>query len=296
MPQRTNAFQRIVTLLTATLAGQSTVEESALVQDKVTHELREVDILISTQAANYSMTIGIEVVAWSRRAGTPWVEKMRAKHANLEIDKLVLVSQSGFSKPALKKASFYNIECLTVEAACKTDWPKVAKLQSEGVFQLTNFKFECSFICESQDGSREKIEAPLDTTISTTAGTITLSDFVRSIIHRPEFKEAIYPHIESSSEQDFWFSYTEPGGLWQFEKEESFVQVQELRVTIKVLQCETPIQYGSGKFKKTPFVAGVSTSGVKPLQFVLVKTPEGKVTGYVVDEDGTRALASDDSH
>ena len=135
MPQRTNAFQRIVTLLNATLGGQASVVESAMLRDKVTQEDREVDVLITICAANYSVAIGVEVVSWSRPAGTPWVERMRAKHDNLQIDKLILVSQSGFTRPAIEKARFYGIETLTVERACATDWPLLATLESTGVHQ-----------------------------------------------------------------------------------------------------------------------------------------------------------------
>jgi hypothetical protein len=105
MPQSTNAFQRIVTLVNACLAGRAKAVESAMVQDKVTQELREVDVLITTQAANYTVNIALEVVARSRPSGTPWIESMRAKHANLATDKLILVSAPDLPNPHLKKLS-----------------------------------------------------------------------------------------------------------------------------------------------------------------------------------------------
>lgn len=135
MPQRTNTFQRLVTLLTATLAGHARVTESAMLQDRVTGEQREVDVLVVGTTATYNINLGIEVIAWGRRADTPWVEKMRAKHDNLPIDKLILVSESGFSGPAKLKAQFYGIETLTVDAACEADWPLIAALGMAGVFE-----------------------------------------------------------------------------------------------------------------------------------------------------------------
>ena len=198
MPQRTNACQRIVTLLNATLAGHASVTESAMVRDKVTREGREVDVLITTRAANYNVAMGIEVVAWNRPAGTPWVKKMRAKHDNLEIDKVILISKSGFTKPALAKARFYNSECLTLEAACATDWPIIARLESQGVFKATNLKYDCAIICDFGDGKAEQIEAPLHASFSSAGRNITLDEFVRTIINQPEFRDALYPHIKGA--------------------------------------------------------------------------------------------------
>lgn len=119
MPRRTNTFQRLVTLLTATLAERAQVTESAMLTDRVNGEQREVDILVVAAAGGYTVQIGIEVISWARPADTPWIEKMRAKHDNLSTDKLVLVSESGFYEPARRKADFYGIEVLTLEEASK---------------------------------------------------------------------------------------------------------------------------------------------------------------------------------
>ena len=105
MPPRTNAFQRLVTLLTATLAGHARVTESAMLQDRVTGEQREVDVLVVATTATYNINLGIEVIAWGRRADTPWVEKMRAKHDNLLTDKLILVSEKRILKPGQAKST-----------------------------------------------------------------------------------------------------------------------------------------------------------------------------------------------
>lgn len=111
MPKRTNAFQCLVTLLTATLAGRATVTESAMLTDRVTQEQREVDILLVAEASDYTVRVGIEVVSWSRPADTPWIEKMLAKHQNLPTDKLVLVSERGFYKPAPVRQSSMASNC-----------------------------------------------------------------------------------------------------------------------------------------------------------------------------------------
>ena len=77
MPPRTNAFQRLITLLSATLAGNTRVIESAMLADRITGEPREVDILLVATTATYQVNLGVEVISWARPADTPWVERMR---------------------------------------------------------------------------------------------------------------------------------------------------------------------------------------------------------------------------
>lgn len=291
MPQRTNRFQRLIALLNATLAGQAQVAESAMVTDKVTGEQREVDILIRTRAANYSVTIGIEVVALSRRAGTPWVEKMRGKHANLPVDKLILVSERGFSEPAIKKARFYNIETLTIEDALGADWPLLSKLESNGVFDLITINYSCSFVLQLPDGTLSQVDAPLKTEVSAEGITTSLEQVVRTLLDRQDFRDALYPHV-NGEEHDFWISYTQPTALGQVHHQGREATISELRIGLKVIRRQSPVSLATGKYKSTPFVAGVVNQGAPPLQFVLAKKPDGQVSGYLVDGASIRTLTS----
>jgi hypothetical protein len=293
MPARTNAFQRIVALVNATLAEQCVVVESAMLRDTVTDEQREVDILITASAGTYKFMIGIEVVSCGRPAGTPWVERMRARHENLPVDKLVLVSESGFTKPAEVKAKFYGIETLTVEGALNTDWGLVANLSRTGAFEVTTLRYNCALVCAFDDGSRTQIDAPLQATLQTSAGIKSLDEFVRMLIDREEFRAALYPHITpGNGQQEFWFSYTEPKGLWRLEHDGRAGQVEELRVGLHVTNRQTLVECAAGSYAGAPFVSGISVPGAPSLQFVLARTPDGLVTGKMVDQDGLRSLSN----
>ena len=161
MPRRTNAFQRLVTLLTATLAGRAQVTESAMLTDRVNGEQREVDILVTALAGGYTVQLGIEVISWTRPADTPWIEKMRAKHDNLPTDKLVLVSESGFYEPARRKAEFYGIEVLTLEEANEADWPLIATLTATGAFEVMTISFEWRVFCKRTMTPESRFQFPL---------------------------------------------------------------------------------------------------------------------------------------
>jgi hypothetical protein len=292
MPQRTNAFQRLVTLLTATLSGQATVVESAMLPDRITGELREVDVLVTTTTASFPISLGIEVVAWGRRADTPWVEKMRAKHENLSTDKLILVSENGFSEPARRKAEFYGIEAISIEEACETDWKLVASLSETGVFEVTTLNFDVDAVCQFTDGTLQQLPIPKEAVLPMTTGQLTMDAFVRSLLGLDEVREVVRANLTGSHEHDFWISYTDPKGLWRIDTDGKSGEITELRIGLKVLQTASPVRFATGKFRSVPFVSGTSTSDAAPLQFVLARMPDGSSSGYLIDATGTRVLTS----
>ena len=296
MPRRSNQFQRLVLLINGCLAGNTRVTESAMVPDKITGELREVDVLITANASSYEVQIAIEVVARGRKADTPWVESMQSKHATLPTDKLILVAESGFTAPALRKAQFYGIEAVTIEDAFATDWKLATELTATGFFELTSFRYSCALIYESRVGARTKREVPSSSRISSESGQATLDEFVRYVLDLPETKNAIYPRITSMHERQFWFSYSKPGGLWDAELDEETVRVVELRVGLDVDHSTTPVQFASGKYRQTPFLSGASISTANQLQFVLLKKADGTIEGAVVDALGIRSLIGSPPH
>ncbi|HBA67344.1 MAG TPA: hypothetical protein DCZ48_14425 [Methylococcaceae bacterium] len=291
MPKRTNAFQRLVTLLTATLAGRAQVTESAMLADRVNGELREVDVLVVAIAGGYSVQLGVEVISWARPADTPWVEKMRAKHENLPTDKLILVSENGFYEPARRKADFYGIEVLTLEEATEADWPLIAALETSGVFEVMTIDFNVSGVLQLDNGDREQIPIPRSATFPAVNGPMTIDQFVRSILDRQDVRDVLRKNIASDQQHDFWFSYSHPNGLWRFKDAGKSGQFSELRVGLKVVNSASPVRFASGKFRAVPFVSGTSTSN-RPMQFVLARNTDGTTSGYLIDESGVRTLSS----
>jgi hypothetical protein len=80
MPQRSNEFQRLVSLLEQQLApAGATVEESALLVDAHNGTEREVDVLITLPVPPRVPRIGIECRDHRRRADLPWIEQLKSK-------------------------------------------------------------------------------------------------------------------------------------------------------------------------------------------------------------------------
>lgn len=262
-----------------------------MLTDRVNGEQREVDILVSAVAGGYTVQLGIEVIAWTRPADTPWVEKMRAKHDNLPTDKLILVSESGFYEPARRKAEFYGIEVLSLEDANEADWPLIANLTATGAFEVMTISFEVAGILQKDDDSREQISIPLEASFSTAEGAVTVDEFVRSILDRQDVRDVLRQNVSSDQPHGFWFSYSHPNGLWRCEEEGRVGQFTELRVGLKIVNSASPVRFASGKFRSVPFVSGSSTSG-KPVQFVLTRNPDGSSSGYLIDDSGVRTLSA----
>lgn len=109
MPRRTNIFQQVVRVIHEHLAaGAATVDESAELLDRVTGDTREVDVTLTSEVAGHQIIISIEATAQKRRATVAWVDGMLSKHNTLPTDKLVLVSQAGFSQTARSRAAAHG--------------------------------------------------------------------------------------------------------------------------------------------------------------------------------------------
>lgn len=140
MPKRTNTFQDVVAIVQRHMAAGATVEESAMITPVYGSDLREVDVLITSQVAGHSVKVAVEASDTGRRTSVEWVERMIGKHDDLRIDKLVLYSGSGFTKSALDKAVAHDIAAIEAEemtdkeresavlGGLRSIWPKTYSL------------------------------------------------------------------------------------------------------------------------------------------------------------------------
>jgi hypothetical protein len=121
MPPRSNLFQDVVAIIHAHMAEGATVEESALLRNRVTGRRREVDVVIQREAAGHTVTVGVEASSTGRPASVTWVEQMIGKHSDLPTDKLVLVSETGFTPQAREYAEAKGVVALAPEDLTSDD-------------------------------------------------------------------------------------------------------------------------------------------------------------------------------
>lgn len=130
MPKRSNAFQTLVAQIQHHFERYSdcNVEESRFLQNSETGKLREVDIVVEGILAGVPIVISFECTSSARKASSTWVENMIGKHRKLPTHHLILVSESGFYKPALKAADGEkDVDAVTFSEASEVDWAAYAE-------------------------------------------------------------------------------------------------------------------------------------------------------------------------
>lgn len=101
MPRRSNEFQHLVAMLTALSSDGAAVHESVELIEIASTETREVDVVAIGEVAGHQTVVCIECRDWKRPQTVEWVEQACTKFDDLGANVRVLVSSSGFTKPAL---------------------------------------------------------------------------------------------------------------------------------------------------------------------------------------------------
>lgn len=149
MTKQTNAFQKLILYIHEALeAKDSKVTESAMLPEKNIEKkiLREVDVLIEKNINNSIARIAVECRDRTSKDDIQWVDSLIGKYLNLEVHKVIAVSNSGFSKSAIAKAKANNIELKTLEEALnidfKVEFKKLGMATISTEFEIKQIKFE----------------------------------------------------------------------------------------------------------------------------------------------------------
>lgn len=128
MPQRTNAFQELVSLIKKALARDGdTVEDSAMVSVRGLETEREIDILHKTSDGFSTIKISVEARDEGRKIDVTTFEELCAKYrgeGRVCVDKFMIVSRHGFTEGAIEKAKLLDVPLLTLDEAKEFDWSK----------------------------------------------------------------------------------------------------------------------------------------------------------------------------
>ncbi|MBE8523530.1 hypothetical protein ILP97_39605 [Amycolatopsis sp. H6(2020)] len=147
-----------------------TVTESKLLTDSVLGITREVDIVIEGEVDGEPIVISVEVIEHGRRASVNWVQQMIRKHLYLPTNRLLLVSKSGFSQPAMiaVEREGGRVQALTPEVI-QVDGQAVVK--SLYVDTITYSATDCD-VHVRFDGYRTVVRGQPDTDIYAEDGTL----------------------------------------------------------------------------------------------------------------------------
>lgn len=78
--------------------------------DRITGQLREVDVSIRYKIGSTSILIAIECRKRDRPQDVTWIEQLATKKRNIGANQIIAVSSESFSGPAIKSADAYGIE------------------------------------------------------------------------------------------------------------------------------------------------------------------------------------------
>jgi len=292
MPRRSNDFQRVIALINACLRESGTVRESALLVDTSNRQEREVDVLISSTIADYPVNIAVEVIDHRRKADSPWIEKMYAKHLHLPTDKLVLVSRAGFYKPALDKAKSFGIETMTFQEALKTDWDLATRMTSSGFLELTTITYRCS--AEYHHGNVLKTTAPArkETTVFLPYrdAPTDFEKMAQFFIEEPRIKALMHERIKGLGERKFSMAYTPPPGTYVMSEDGTKDALTRVVFDLEVENSTTPISFCVGRYGRREVAYGKSSDPRIPLYYVLVRKQHDQIEGLLLDKAGIRSL------
>jgi hypothetical protein len=129
MPQRTNSFQQLVALIQQAFAPVGAkVTESVLVNVAGTAKPREIDVLIKTSVGPYQIKIAVEAKDEGRKMDMTRFEAIIGKYlveGDPKVNKIVVITQRGFTHPVIDRAKKLGVELLTLRQAINADWFKL---------------------------------------------------------------------------------------------------------------------------------------------------------------------------
>ncbi|MCD6565729.1 MAG: hypothetical protein J7K53_07265 [Bacteroidales bacterium] len=296
MPKRSNDFQKIILHLQSLTAPGYEVKESKFLKDSITGQMREVDIVIESSIAGYNSIVSIEVIGWQKKKGDiEWVERMACKHNTLPTSTLVLVSKSGFTKNALKKAEFLNITTLTIEEALEKDWSEF--INSLGRYEEISNNYSCRIDTKKYpsdtgppeiDGS--KIYAQKDVREG-----VDLKVFIDWILQNKHLKDSFFSTIGKDSSRNYTVVYESASPIYVLETNGKFREIAKINIDLKSRQKTFNFNMSSGSFRNKDIAFGTNIASDKSAIITLMKDNENhrKITGYIEDEDGTRVISGE---
>lgn len=272
MPARTNEFQRLVAVLHAQLTPGWTVTESKPLLDRVIHSMREVDVVIEGTAGAYPLILSIECRDRSRPGDVTWVEEMHTKHEHLPTNKLLLVSASGFTAAARKKASALDIELLKLSQAESAPWAQIATKLTEVFLKYVESQIEISAEMEDQ-GKRVWVPIERATELSTSAGgaSVLAGSLVDHIVAQPEVGKVMLDNVKPGDQKDLWAHYQPPTPFLSIDSRGDQRQIYSLGISFHATGSMSTVKLRAGVIAGTAVAFGTADFGTNSLHVSVVE-------------------------
>lgn len=124
---RGEAVEQLVAAIEEALSERASVRHDERLVDRVTGRKRQVDVLVEFRDGHHVARYMYEVKCHRRPIGTGTVEQTHRKKEDLGVEKAVLVSASGFTRPAEEKAKFLRISLMRLDLALERPFSWLAR-------------------------------------------------------------------------------------------------------------------------------------------------------------------------
>ncbi len=278
MPRRSTIKQAIVYYVKEHVAGPTaTVTESKEMFDTDSQTMREVDIVVEDRVGDDDVVISVEVRDHQRRQGTPFVEAMLAKHARMPTNKLLLVSWSGFSEPAKRKAEAKggSLILLTPERLDNATVPPLF------LDEMTTTSSEVSVVTMRPNGELAKAKglpsnARLYDAAQKDVGTV--GDLVNLLIQRSQVHREAHALEDKASLHAIEVGHDDLVGLDLFLHDggnDEWHHLQRLHAMCDANLKQTPLEFEAWRLGPTAFAMAQAELAGQPVVYVLTDSGDG---------------------
>ena len=287
MPKRSTLQQRVVFHIQRTLTDDALVQESVLFPDRSSGDNREVDVVIRKKIGEHEVIISIECRDHKRKATVEWVEQMAMKHNLLPTSKLVLVSSSGFTSTAEKKAASLGIDVYSFEEATKTDWNELIGVNDEPGFYLWAFRIVGCGLVFTENPKFEysaNPHIPIYDSLHGFAGT--LNDIVRArTVKSSGFVDNAVKYAQQESESIFGAEIRIKPSFFVEEESGKLREIKVIRVYIEAREPDSTVDLKAIRYHNLPVAYGSGASPVGEFEITLVQAKDGVPGGAMSVKD-----------
>ncbi|ADE12771.1 hypothetical protein [Sideroxydans lithotrophicus] len=109
-PKKSREFELLTSRIEGALAPTGArIKSPDRIKDKITGQLREVDVSIRYTVGSVELLITIECRDRSRIQDVTWIEQIATKRAHIGADRTIAVSSTGFTDAAIRAANAHGI-------------------------------------------------------------------------------------------------------------------------------------------------------------------------------------------
>jgi hypothetical protein len=269
MPKRSNKFQTLIFQIQEhfKVDPEVTVTESKLLTHVVTGERREVDIVVESLVNGIPITIGFECISHKRKMGCEWVERMLKKHQHLPTNQLILVSESGFYRPALKLVeSETTTSAVTFEEAEDVNWPAFLTSLENLTFSMMNLEWVKS-TAHYHKNTNSHLEIAMDGTtrirLLNTDQEMDVKQFSTAVLNTRDVARLVFekwaevPKPKKSASLNFTVNWKPATGTAVIKDAENAYPLQTVDIAAKGKIKDSTINLSVQSFMGTAVVHGV---------------------------------------